>query len=419
MNQLIPIGMWLLAVTYAILQFFTQLTMGHMAHQVMGSFQIDALGLSYLSSAFFYTFLLMQIPAGMLLDRFGRRFILTIAIIIFALGCFLFSQSQTFPMAIASRLVMGVGSAFGFLGMLSVAAIWFKPEKFAFLVGLSEMIVMLVVAMAQLYLPNWLAQFGWQVVLWNCGIIGVSLGLLIFAFLRDPNSKPNVRTKSKTTSSLFEIIKNKQAWVVGASSGLMLSVMTVYCALWGVPFLVDVHHLSYEQAGYASAIAVLGLGFGASSISYFAGKLGVLKPILFAFLMLIIFTYSLIIWMPGLKLQTLYALNFILGFSAGSYVLFFEVSRKICSEGNLNSMMGFINMLTMSGSIFIQPVTGYVLDQFNRGILEKGLPVYSSYGFKVALSTLIACSALAIVLLFYIKEEKHPVYVQEPLVDSK
>lgn len=406
MMQILPIAMWLLAVAFAVLQFFTQLTMGHMAYQLMDSFKVDSLSLSYLSSSFFYTFLLMQIPAGMLLDRYGRRLILSIAIIFFAIGCILFSMSQTFHWAIVTRLVMGVGSAFGFLSMVSVAAIWFRPELFAFLVGLGEMIVMSVVAIGQIFLADWLVNLGWRSIFISIATIALILFFLIALFLRDPKTKCIQANMPNKLSTLCHTLSNKQAWLIGLSSGLLLTILTVYCALWGVPFLVNVHHFSYQQAGIAMAVTALGLGIGAALTSYYAGRFSVLKPVLYGFLVLSIMIYFIIFWAPNQKPTLIYSLNFLLGFCAGSYVLFFEMTRKISSQNNINTLVGFINMITMSGSIFIQPLIGYILDSFNQGVIMNGLPSNSVHAYQVAMSSLLFCPLAAIVLVAMIKEQK-------------
>ena len=92
----------------------------------MKSFNIGATVTGVLSSAFFYTFIILQVPAGIILDRINIRVVITAATAVCGIGCIIFGLAPTLSIAFIGRLLMGVGGTFGFLGMTKAVRLWYK-----------------------------------------------------------------------------------------------------------------------------------------------------------------------------------------------------------------------------------------------------------------------------------------------------
>ena len=103
--------------------FFIRAAPGVMEHQLEDAFNIGKIGLGWLSSAYFISYTLMQIPAGIIIDRFDRKIVIGLATLLCVFGNFLFSATNHYEVAFAGRILMGVGSAFGFIGAAKMAAI--------------------------------------------------------------------------------------------------------------------------------------------------------------------------------------------------------------------------------------------------------------------------------------------------------
>ncbi len=84
-----------------------------------------------MASTYYYVYVALQVPAGVMIDRFGPRRLLTMGALICALGCFLFGSSHFLSVVIVGRLLMGTGAAFAFVGSLNVIGKWFRADQFA------------------------------------------------------------------------------------------------------------------------------------------------------------------------------------------------------------------------------------------------------------------------------------------------
>ena len=129
-----------LAFGYA---FFQRVTPGVMVSDLMRDFAIGGGMLGVLSALYFYPYFLLQVPLGTLLDRLGPRLLMSVAVFIAGAGSFLFGIAESLSLAYAGRILIGIGSAVGFLGSMSIAARWFPPHRFAFLTGLAMFLAMM------------------------------------------------------------------------------------------------------------------------------------------------------------------------------------------------------------------------------------------------------------------------------------
>src|SRR3989344_2192116 len=111
-----------LVALFLFYEMGVQVSPSVMTHELMSALKIDAVGLGLMSGFYFYTYSAMQVPAGLLMDRFGVRQIVCTALLVCAAGAVLFGWSHTLFQASLARLLMGFGSAFAFISVLAVAS---------------------------------------------------------------------------------------------------------------------------------------------------------------------------------------------------------------------------------------------------------------------------------------------------------
>ena len=108
-----------------------------MITELMRDFSVNAAILGNLSAVYFYAYAGMQLPVGILHDRYGPRRVLTGAAMLCALGSLLFAVAESLTAAYLGRLLMGAGAGFALVGTFKVASIWHPPRRFALLTGLA------------------------------------------------------------------------------------------------------------------------------------------------------------------------------------------------------------------------------------------------------------------------------------------
>lgn len=135
-KKLYPWYVLFLGSGFLFYKYLLQVSPTIMVTELMRSFQLTGEAMGHLAACYFYAYLLMQLPGGLLLDRINLRYILSVAITICALGGFIFSIATTFWMAALGRLLVGFGGAFSAIGTMKLISMWFKPNYFSFCSGL-------------------------------------------------------------------------------------------------------------------------------------------------------------------------------------------------------------------------------------------------------------------------------------------
>ena len=197
-EKIMPWIMWAIATLFVLFQFILQISASVMTKPLMQDFHINHLGVSNLSASFFYTYLILQIPAGLLFDRFGPRKMLTMAALFLSAGCLCFATAHLLIVAIFGRVLMGTGSTFAFVGMLFLLSEWFHSKHFALMVGLSEMLGMLLTASGLIGLAWLIGHTGWRLAVGGSGIVAFVLAIVVFIIIRDHPSNKKIKTKHKT-----------------------------------------------------------------------------------------------------------------------------------------------------------------------------------------------------------------------------
>ena len=130
---------WIVITFCALFLFYKyvlQVSPSVIVHDLMRRYHLDGAGLGNLAATFFYTYLVVQLFAGPLLDRLSARLLTACSILLCAVGVIWFSHAPTLLQAMIARGLIGAGAAFATVSYLKIAAIWFEPQKFAFVSGL-------------------------------------------------------------------------------------------------------------------------------------------------------------------------------------------------------------------------------------------------------------------------------------------
>ena len=111
--------------------YFQRVAPSVMVAELMGEFGVGAAVLGNLGALFFYAYAVMQLPAGVMLDRWGPRRVLPGAIVFCALGCWVFATADGIAQAYVGRLMIGTGAGFSWVGALKLTTLWFPVHRFA------------------------------------------------------------------------------------------------------------------------------------------------------------------------------------------------------------------------------------------------------------------------------------------------
>ena len=245
----------------------------------MRDFAIGGSMLGVLSVLYFYPYFLLQVPLGALLDQLGERLLLSSGVFIAGLRSFLFGIAETLAVAYAGRILIGIGSAVGFLGSMSLAARWFPPNRFAFLTGLSMFLAMMSGMLGQGPLAVYVEAFGWRASQWSLGIFGVGLALAIYLFVRDapPAAAVEKPTQAQPWSQVWLGLRQAASlwntWKIALVAGSMSGPMLVLGGLWDVPYFTQAYDLDRPDAAYLVSLLLFGWAIVAPTSGWLSGLL--------------------------------------------------------------------------------------------------------------------------------------------------
>lgn len=406
-----PYIIFLLAALFYLYEYMLQIAPSVMTHELMTDLKIQSAGLGVISAFFYYAYTPMQLPAGLLFDRFGPRVLLTIAILVCACGALLFAATKTAYIAAAGRFLMGLGAAFSFIGVLVLVANWFPPKYFALFAGLTQLLGAMGAIAGETPLALLVNHYGWQETLLVVALIGVILAASVWYIVSDkPSQAPTVIKSAKEESiatSLKAVLGKRQTWAIALYSFAIWAPITIFAALWGVPYLMARFDVSSAVAASAIIMIWLGVGIGSPFAGWFSDRIGRRKLPLILCALIGLFASVWVLYIPNLSLTVIYIILFLFGLAAGGQSLIFAVVNDINTPDIAGTAIGFNNMCVVAGGALFQPLVGFVLNHVWQGQLKNGLPVYLTQDYQYALFLLPLSFLVAWLVAWFGLRETH------------
>jgi len=398
---------YILAVSFLTYEMALQVSPSVMTQQLMRDFSIGASVLGVMASCYFFSYALMQIPAGMLFDRYSPQVLLSVSLLICSVGAYFFGGTQTVVFAGIGRFMMGIGSAFAFIGVLVISGQWFEKKYFAFLVGIAQLLAALGALGGELPLAYFVNAFGWRDVIVSLFYMGIVLMLLTAFFLKghpDHSAKRHA-VFSHFFSDLKKIFAKGQTWWIALYAFSGWAPVAVFAALWGVPFLMHKYNVTNTQAAASTAMVWIGIGLVAPIIGFLSDLMQRRMVLMRTCAMAGLLSTTLLLYLDQLPFEMTFILLFIMGCASAGQILSFALVSDNNSPRVVGTAIGFNNMAVVVGGALFQPMAGYILGLFWDGTMFEGSPVYSVHSYQLALLVVPLCYALGVISsVFLIKE---------------
>lgn len=414
-QTLYPWSMCLIAMIFYCYNYFLRVSPSVMQNELSEAFHITAYQFGTLAAFYYYAYTPMQLPAGMLYDKFGVRFVLSFACLVAVSGLAVFISADSYDIAKYGRFLIGLGCAFAYIGTLKLASNWLPANRFATIAGLTTTIGMIAAAGSQKYLSNFIELVGYKEALHSALIVGMVLSVLMVLLVRNHpephhahfNSSQELKEPinfKQLLSSIIIIFSNKQMWLIGAIGCLLYLPASVFLDLWGIPYLRTVYGLTASQAVGISNITFLGWIISNPIIGIVSDKIRRRKLPLIVMGLFASFLFILIFYGPKMNASALYTIFFFVGVSLGAQPLCFALGKENNALHLSGTSVATTNMLVMLGGVICQPLVGKLLDLHSTATNALGLPIYNASDFAFAMSLVPIGVVLSVVLCFFLKE---------------
>lgn len=393
---------------FVLYQFLLQGSTSLMIPQLMSSLCLDLTDISILSSLFFYPYIILQIPSGFLIDKYGPRLVLLCSTALLCAATIFFSICKCYSTANISRFIMGSASAPGVACAMSLAAKWY-PKKFTIVAAIIEMTGMIGGAIGDYLLSYTTLHVGWRLTMFLCGLIGLVLLILIYCLVSDDVScKTNDKTNKKhryPNSNYREVFGSISIWQSCFYGGMMFALISAFASLWSIPFISSIYPTTSSQlVSRTSALIFIGAAIGTLISAYISNRSSIkFTKILFSCSALVIF--SIILFIP-ISYIAMNVLLFILGISSGSYILSFSSVEKLVPPNIKGLAMGFTNMVIVAiGGPILQPIIGIII---NKKINHSSIACHFSVNiniYQIALLPILIALILSVLIGLTIKKK--------------
>ncbi len=412
-----PWIIWGLAAIFGLYTFVLQGMPSVMIPQLMKTYQIDIAKIGVLTSSFFYTYIVMQVPAGMLVDLWGPRRIIKISFLFCALAIGWFAFSHSFWEGQVSRMLMGLTTAPAIVCAFCLGSRWFKPALFTLIVALTEFIALCGGVIGEGGLAKAVVTFGWRETVIGVAIAGLFLTFLSLFIIHDfpdhdqpfHNGMTFRETAKETWKNFTKVITIKPLWINGIFGGLVFALFPAFAALWGIPYFENRYGIPVELSALVASTFFIGGCVGSLTLGWVSVYVIKRRPLM-KWGTLIAFILSLsIIYIPNIPLPVMFALVLLFGFFCSIYALSFALANTYVSHQIKGVAMGFTNMLCIAiGAPILQPLIGYLLKWSTTTESISHLKVYTSHDFTIALTVLPLSLLAAFIISFFVKEKQGP-----------
>jgi MFS family permease len=279
-NRAIAIWRWGIAVAVYLVAVFHRTSLGVAGLQASSRFGISPSQLSIFILLQLGIYAGMQIPTGILVDRYGPRRLLVVAACTMGVAQCLFAVADSYPLALAARAVLGLGDALTFVSVLRFAAGQFAPNRYPVVVSLTGTLGQIGNVVATLPLTALLHSAGWTPTFLSAGLLSLVSGAAVYLLL--PRS-PKLQHRPREAAALLGPLRGvgrrvNTAWsLAGTRVGFWvhfgsMSTSLTFAVLWGVPFMVEGQRMSRNAASTVLLLSVLVAILVGPPIGYLTGR---------------------------------------------------------------------------------------------------------------------------------------------------
>ena len=309
-----------------------------------------------------------QVPAGVLLDRFGSKALITAGGVLMASGQLVLAFTEALPTAIAARAVVGLGDAVTFISVLRLVPHWFTMRQVPLVTQLTGICGQLGQVLSAVPFLAVLTAMGWTVAYVSVAALGVLSIVLTLAIVK--NTPDGTTTTREPTSVRDTLSSVKTVWLrPGTRLGFFTHMgtqfsVTVFALMWGVPYLTVAQGLS---AGVAGALLTMSVAAAISSGVLVGGVTG-RHPHRRSRLVLAIIASNALVWsvvlaLPGpAPLWLLVVLVVVISVGGPGSMVGFDFARTFNPSTTLGTAQGMVNMGGFLASLLLMQAMGVILE---------------------------------------------------------
>ncbi|MCF6765349.1 MFS transporter [Thiotrichales bacterium 19S3-7] len=396
---------WLICALFFMYEFLLRTLLGTFEHPIMYDLELNFVTFAILSStAYQLIYGLMQIPVGLITDRFGLKRTLFIAVIICSIAVIGFGSTHTFDTAVIFRVLMGFGSAFGFICLLVAVYDWMPRKNIALFIGISQFIGTMgpMLSAGPMNAIANESHISWRFIFYMLGIIGIAIAALVILIVKNNQKQianfQILKRPRPLTRDLYGLMRQPQVWLIAVFSACVYFSIEYLSENSGKAYLM-LHHYSSNSASYMLTVSWLGYAIGCPLLGLISDLTSKRKQMMVLSAICCIIAICIIIYFP-INLTTLYSAFFLLGIGASGQSIGFAIMAEQCNHNYLAAGLGLNNAMIMLVTSINAPVIGWLLASVSDNPQQISISDYQQAFIIMPILMVVAL----VISVFFIKE---------------
>jgi sugar phosphate permease len=374
------------------------------APELMAELSISPESMGAITGVFFLTFALMQIPTGVLLDRFGPRRVMPALLMLAVAGSLLFAASDGEGGLAFARGLMGIGCAAGLMGSMVVFARWFPQDRFGTLAALIFSVGGLGNLLATTPLAAASEAIGWRGSFVGMAAITVGMAVLLFMVIRDaPPGHPALSRQPETArqiiAGLGQVLREKRLWYVSAMQFVGYPVLMTIAALWAGPYLTEVYGLDAIARGNVLLAINIAILVGVMAMGPLDRIFDTRKWIVVAAAVATAAVLAVLAAFPVLPLWPAIGLLILFGLVGPYQMVLHAHARAIFPEHLVGRGLTVQNTVAIGAVFLMQWASGAIVERF----ADASDPAYA---YRIVFGFLAAATLAALVVYMRIEDAR-------------
>jgi len=358
----------------------------------------------------------MQIPVGILLDRYGAKLLLSVGAAIMAIGQLTVAFAPTLEYAVLGRMLVGMGDSFTFISMIRMVNGWYSGAK----ASKMQQYVSTIGQTGQFFsaVPFWfmLESLGWQPAFSIMAAVSLLALLLLIAFTaNEPGSTQHenrsVISLRKAFDQLVENVRNPGIRMAFWTHFSTQPTTTSVALLWAVPYLVTAEGMSHEFAALTlTLMVVFGFVTGPIIAEICARAPQLRARLVYSVVALTVAAWLVLLLVPGKASAGLLLVCFLLISIGGpASMVAFDFSKDYAPKERLGSANGFANVGGFLATFVMMYLTGLVIDLLHDP--SSGLDRYNVDSFRWGFAAQFL--VIAVGIIFFTLEKRKAALIQK------
>lgn len=391
-KSFITMMVWFCITIFYCYQYILRALPNIIMPNILSKYSVGASEFSSFAAIYYVGYVIVHIPIGIMLSRFGARIILPICIAFTAIGLAPLAYSDSWLLAVIGRTLVGIGSSAAIVGALQIFRIIY-PDKFARMLGFMVFFGLITVVYSGSPLRLIIDLIGIN------GTISIllysGLVLAVFTYFLMPAS-----TDEASNTSIMSDIKatfgNPKLVIASLLAGLMVGPLEGFADAWGSAFMMTVYNIDKSLADSITLSIFLGMCIGCIILPYFADKtrMYIGTTIASGLVMILSFIHILSGQANG---DSLYYACLISGIFCAYQVVIISKISTFVSEERSGVAAAIANMIIMAFGLVFHKFIGMTLDWQWEGELVDNIKIYPAEAYINSISVIPIATTIAII----------------------